>query len=69
MLPYIEKRGKKKYILYLPKVISCFNRAKEKIKNLSAEKKIILFVGTNLRVSALVKETAMNSNFPYLTYR
>lgn len=66
---YIYATKNKSDIINLEKTEIMLSAAKEFIKNLGAQNKIILFVGTKPEAKTAVKDTAESLNMPYVTER
>lgn len=69
MRPYIFGVRNTVHIIDLEKTAQKMRQALEFIKNLAAEGKVILFVGTKIQIKDLVKETAEQCQMPYVTER
>ena len=69
MKPYVSGIKNNVNIFDLEKTAKEFEKALKFISKLVAENKTILFVGTKIQVKNLVKETAKECGYPYVTER
>lgn len=67
--PYIYTTKNKGDIIDLEKTNVLLNSALEFVKNLAAEGKVIVFVGTKPEAKNIIKNTAESLNMPYVTER
>lgn len=66
---YIYATKNKSDIINLENTSEMLNIAKEFVKNLGAQNKVILFVGTKPEAKVIIKNTAGSLNMPYVTER
>lgn len=69
MAPYIHSRRDGAHIINLEKTVEALDEALPELKNIAAQGKKILFVGTKKQVKDLVKEAAESVEMPYVTVR
>jgi len=67
--PYIYATKNKGDIIDLEKTNSLLDKANEFVKNLGAEGKVIIFVGTKPEAKNAIKNIAESLNMPYVTER
>lgn len=66
---YVYATKNKSDIINLEKTSIMLNAAKEFIKNLGAQNKVVLFVGTKPEAKIITKSSAESLNMPYVTDR
>src|SRR5437762_2482158 len=69
MKPYVAGIKNNVHMIDLQKTAQDLQKALQFIARLSAEKKIILFVGTKIQFKELVKNIAQACQMPYVTER
>jgi len=69
MFPYIYTERQGIHIIDLVQTAQLLNEANELIKNLAAEDKTFLFVGTKRQAASIIAEQALNSNSFYVNQR
>lgn len=69
MAPYIFGHRNKIHIVNLEKTIVLYHDALKFVRQLSANKGSVLFVGTKRQAREIVKEEAIRSGSPYVDYR
>ena len=69
MAPYIFGHRNKIHIVNLEKTIVLYHDALKFVRQLSANKGSVLFVGTKRHAREIVKEEAIRSGSPYVDYR
>ena len=69
MAPYIFGARNKIHIINLEKSLPMYQDALKYVRQLTANKGQILFVGTKRQAREIVKEEAMRANAPYVDYR
>src|SRR6476659_6688624 len=69
MAPYIFGARNKIHIINLEKSLPMYQEALKFVRQLSANKGQILFVGTKRQERDIVKEEAMRAGAPYVDYR
>ena len=69
MAPYIFGARNKIHIINLEKSLPMYQEALKFVRQLSANKGQILFVGTKRQAREIVKEEAMRAGAPYVDYR
>ena len=69
MAPYIFGARNKIHIINLEKSLPMYQEALKYVRQLTANKGQILFVGTKRQAREIVKEEAMRANAPYVDYR
>jgi small subunit ribosomal protein S2 len=69
MSPYIFGARNKIHIINLEKSLPMYQEALKFVRNLTANKGQVLFVGTKRQAREIVKEEAMRANAPYVDYR
>ncbi|HXN15970.1 MAG TPA: 30S ribosomal protein S2, partial [Usitatibacter sp.] len=69
MAPYIFGARNKIHIINLEKSLPMYQEALKFVRNLTANKGQILFVGTKRQAREIVKEEAQRAGAPYVDYR
>ena len=69
MEPFIFGSRNKIHIINLEHTLPALNSALEKIQELSAKKKKILFVGTKRAAAKIIREQAERAGMPYVNHR
>jgi small subunit ribosomal protein S2 len=69
MAPYIFGSRNKIHIINLEQTLAMFNNATTFVRQLSARKGTILFVGTKRQAREIVKEEAIRCQSPFVDYR
>jgi small subunit ribosomal protein S2 len=69
MAPYIFGARNKIHIINLEKSLPMYQEALKYVRQLSANKGTILFVGTKRQAREIVKEEALRAGAPYVDYR
>jgi small subunit ribosomal protein S2 len=69
MAPYIFGHRNKIHIINLEKTLELYNSATNYVRKLSANKGVILFVGTKRQARETVQEEAIRCGMPYVDYR
>ncbi len=69
MAPYIFGHRNKIHIVNLEKTLAMYQDALKFVRQLSANKGTVLFVGTKRQARDIVKEEAQRSSSPYVDYR
>jgi small subunit ribosomal protein S2 len=69
MAPYIHSKRNGTHIIDLAKTVINLEEALSFINKIASEGKQILFVGTKRQAQDLVKQTAIDTNMPYVTER
>ncbi len=69
MAPYIFGHRNKIHIINLEKTLVMYEEAMKYVRQLSANKGVILFVGTKRQARDIVREEAMRCNSPYVDQR
>ncbi|MGB8434590.1 MAG: 30S ribosomal protein S2 [Burkholderiales bacterium] len=69
MAPYIFGHRNKIHIINLEKTLELYNSATSYVRKLSANKGVILFVGTKRQARETVQEEAIRCGMPYVDYR
>lgn len=69
MAPYIHSKRNGSHIIDLTKTVINLEQALDFIGKTAAEGKQILFVGTKRQAQEIVKQTAIDTNMPYVTER
>jgi small subunit ribosomal protein S2 len=69
MAPYIFGHRNKIHIVNLEKTMSLYQEALKFVRQISANKGAVLFVGTKRQAREIIKEEAQRSGSPYVDYR
>jgi len=69
MAPYIFGHRNKIHIINLEHTLAMYNEAAKFVRNLAANKGVILFVGTKRSAREIVQEEASRCGMPYVDYR
>jgi small subunit ribosomal protein S2 len=69
MAPYIFGHRNKIHIINLEKTLELYNSATSYVRKLSANKGVILFVGTKRQARETIQEEAIRCGMPYVDYR
>ncbi len=69
MAPYIFGHRNKIHIINLEKTLELYNAATSYVRKLSANKGVILFVGTKRQARETIQEEAIRCGMPYVDYR
>lgn len=69
MAPYIFGHRNKIHIINLERTLELYNEATSYVRKLSANKGVILFVGTKRQARETVQEEAARCGMPYVDYR
>ncbi|MCZ7564222.1 MAG: 30S ribosomal protein S2 [Burkholderiales bacterium] len=69
MAPYIFGHRNKIHIINLEQTLVMFNEATRYVRNLAANKGVILFVGTKRQAREIIQEEAIRCAMPYVDYR
>jgi small subunit ribosomal protein S2 len=69
MAPYIFGHRNKIHIINLERTLELYNSATSYVRKLSANKGVILFVGTKRQARETVQEEAIRCGMPYVDYR
>lgn len=69
MAPYIFGHRNKIHIVNLEKTLAMYQEAMKHVRQLSANKGTILFVGTKRQAREIIKEEAARCNSPYVDHR
>ena len=69
MAPYIFGHRNKIHIVNLEKTMSLYQEALKFVRQISANKGAVLFVGTKRQARDIIKEEAQRSGSPYVDYR
>jgi small subunit ribosomal protein S2 len=69
MAPYIFGHRNKIHIVNLEKTLSMYQDALKYVRQLSANKGSVLFVGTKRQAREIIREEAQRSGAPYVDYR
>lgn len=69
MKPYISGEKNTIHVIDLEETARHLKKALEAIKKIVSEEKVLLLVGTKIQAKELVKETALECNFPYVNER
>lgn len=69
MAPYIFGHRNKIHIVNLEKTLTMYQDALKFVRQLSANKGTVLFVGTKRQAREIIKEEAQRSGSPYVDYR
>ncbi|MCC6608882.1 MAG: 30S ribosomal protein S2 [Burkholderiales bacterium] len=69
MAPYIFGHRNKIHIINLEQTLVMYNGATKFVRNLAANKGVILFVGTKRQAREIVHEEAQRCGMPYVDYR
>ncbi len=69
MAEYIFGHRNKIHIVNLEKTLDKYNEAMQYLRQLSAKKGTVLFVGTKRQAREIVKEEAMRAGMPYVDHR
>ena len=69
MAPFIFGHRNKIHIVNLEKTLEMYNRAVQYVRQLSANKGTILFVGTKRQARDIIREEATRSGSPFVDYR
>src|SRR5436189_4730870 len=69
MAPYIFGHRNKIHIINLERTLELYQGALKFVRQLTANKGTILFVGTKRQAREIVREEAMRANMPYVDYR
>jgi small subunit ribosomal protein S2 len=69
MAPYIFGHRNKIHIINLEQTLVMYNGATKFVRNLAANKGVILFVGTKRQAREIVQEEALRCGMPYVDYR
>ncbi len=69
MAPYIFGHRNKIHIVNLEKTLAMYQEARKFVRQLSANKGAVLFVGTKRQAREIIKEEALRCGAPYVDYR
>jgi len=69
MAPYIFGHRNKIHIINLEQTLVMYNEATKYVRNLAANKGVILFVGTKRQAREIIQEEASRCSMPYVDYR
>ncbi|HEV7802312.1 MAG TPA: 30S ribosomal protein S2, partial [Burkholderiales bacterium] len=69
MAPYIFGHRNKIHIVNLEKTLAMYNDALKFVRQLSANKGTVLFVGTKRQAREIIREEAQRSGAPYVDHR
>ncbi|MCL4798273.1 MAG: 30S ribosomal protein S2 [Burkholderiales bacterium] len=69
MAPYIFGHRNKIHIINLEQTLVMYNEATKYVRNLAANKGVILFVGTKRQAREIIQEEASRCGMPYVDYR
>ena len=69
MAPFIFGHRNKIHIINLEQTLAMYNQASKFVRNLAANKGVILFVGTKRQAREIVREEAIRSAMPFVDHR
>ena len=69
MAPYIFGHRNKIHIVNLEKTLAMYQQALKFVRQLSANKGTVLFVGTKRQAREIIREEALRSGAPFVDYR
>src|SRR3972149_5159353 len=69
MAPFIFGHRNKIHIINLEQTLAMYNEAAKYVRNLAANKGVILFVGTKRQERGTIQEEAVRCGMPYVDYR
>jgi len=69
MAPFIFGHRNKIHIINLEQTLAMYNEAAKYVRNLAANKGVILFVGTKRQARETIQEEAVRCGMPYVDYR